>query len=170
MLSDSMYMIAGITDTNSDPSKPIKGFDNFFSDREHFKSVEIGWTSSHERIIFDNTHITFWHKGRQVAANIPDGWGFAFSYSRYLNDNFMPFVRGGYADDGGSLLQKSLSAGVGLNWGEPNRKYILSGPERPARTRVVLSVPVTGSHRNHSGHAADQGPCPQSGGEHDLDV
>ena len=45
----------------------------------------------------------------------------------------MPFVRGAYADDGGSLLQKSLSLGVGyqteafdgllgaaFNWGEPN--------------------------------------------------
>ncbi len=142
MLSDNMYMIAGITDTNSDPSKPIKGFDDFFSDREHFKSVEIGWTSSHERIIFDNTHITFWHKGRQVAANIPDGWGFAFSYSRYLNDNFMPFVRGGYADDGGSLLQKSLSAGVGLNWGEPNESTFSPGLSDQLALEVFYRFPL----------------------------
>ena len=133
MVTDNMYMIAGITDTNGDPGDPFEGFDNFFSDNEYFTSFEIGWTSSHQRIIFDNTHVTVWHKDRQVAAGVNSGWGAAFSYSRYLNDNFMPFVRGGYADDGGSLLQKSLSVGmgyqteafsgllgVGLNWGEPN--------------------------------------------------
>ncbi len=45
----------------------------------------------------------------------------------------MPFIRGGYADDGGTLLQKSLSIGLGYNaiagrdqlgvaanWGQPN--------------------------------------------------
>ncbi|MDX2475833.1 MAG: carbohydrate porin, partial [Gammaproteobacteria bacterium] len=64
----------------------------------------------------------------------PGGWGLAFNYSRSLDeDRFMPFVRGGYADEGGTLLQKSLSAGLGyntfggrdqlgvaVNWGEPN--------------------------------------------------
>ena len=133
MVNDSMYVIAGITDTNGDPSDPFQGFDNFFSDNEYFKSVEIGWTSSQDRIIFDNTHITLWHKDRQVEAGVNSGWGAAFSYSRYLNDKMMPFVRGAYADDGGTLLQKSLSvgigyqtvafnglAGAGLNWGEPN--------------------------------------------------
>ena len=74
---------------------------------------EIGYTSSQERIIFDNYHLTFWHKDRQVAASVPSGWGVNFSASRYLNDKMMPFLRGGYADDGGSLLQKSLSVGMG---------------------------------------------------------
>ena len=45
----------------------------------------------------------------------------------------MPYLRGGYADKGGSLLQKSLSAGLGyhlkdgislvglgFNWSQPN--------------------------------------------------
>ena len=32
----------------------------------------------------------------------------------------MPFVRGGYADDGGTLLQKTLSAGLGYHWGGNN--------------------------------------------------
>ena len=30
----------------------------------------------------------------------------------------MPFLRGGYADDGGTLLQKSLSGGLGYHWGQ----------------------------------------------------
>jgi len=145
----------GITDTNGDPSDPFSGFDNFFSDNEYFTSVEIGWTSSHERIIFDNTHVTVWHKDRQVVAGVNSGWGLAFSYSRYLDDNFMPFVRGAYADDGGSLLQKSLSIGmgyqtvafsgllgVGLNWGEPNEDTFAPGLKDQYAIEAFYRVPV----------------------------
>jgi porin len=133
MLTDRFYLIAGLTDTNGDPSDPFKGFDNFFSDNEYFASIEVGYTSSQERIILDNYHLTVWHKDRQDAANIPSGWGVNFSASRYLNDNFMPFLRGGYTEDAGSLLESSISAGIGynteafngllgaaVNWGSPN--------------------------------------------------
>jgi porin len=133
MLTDRFYLIAGITDTNGDPSDPFKGFDNFFSDNEYFTSVELGYTSSQERIIFDNYHLTFWHKDRQEQASVPSGWGVNFSASRYLNENFMPFLRGGYTEDAGSLLEASISGGLGyqteafdgllgaaVNWGSPN--------------------------------------------------
>jgi porin len=56
------------------------------------------------------------------------------------NNTFKPFLRGGYADDGGTLLQKSIGAGfgyntfegrdelgVGVNWGEPNENSFGSG-------------------------------------------
>ena len=61
----------------------------------------------------------------------------------------MPFLRGGYADDGGSLLQKSLNAGVGynteafdgllgagINWGEPNEDTF--GPDLDDQSTVEL--------------------------------
>ena len=86
---------------------------------------------------------------------MPGGWGFAFSYSRYLNDNLMPFVRGGYADDGGSLLQKSLSAGVGyqppnfpgllgvgVNWGEPNESTFSPGLSDQLALEVFYRFPL----------------------------
>jgi porin len=133
MLTDRFYLIAGFTDTNGDPTDPFEGFDSFFSDNEYFKSIEIGYTSSQERIIFDNYHLTFWHKDAQTAANVPSGWGVNFSASRYLNDNLMPFLRGGFTEDAGSLLEASISGGVGyqteafdgllgaaVNWGRPN--------------------------------------------------
>jgi len=155
MLTDNWYVIAGITDTNGDPSDPFKGFDNFFSDNEYFTSVEIGWTSSHERIIFDNMHLTVWHKDRQANAGVNSGWGAAFSWSRYLNENFMPFVRGAYADDGGSLLQKSLSVGLGyqteafsglagaaINWGEPNEDTFAPGLDDQIAIELFYRVPV----------------------------
>ncbi len=155
MLTDNWYLIGGITDTNGDPSDPFKGFDNFFSDNEYFTSVEIGWTSSHERIIFDNMHLTVWHKDRQVDAGVNSGWGAAFSWSHYLNDNFMPFVRGAYADDGGSLLQKSLSIGMGyqteafsglagaaINWGEPNEDTFAPGLDDQIAIELFYRVPI----------------------------
>jgi porin len=50
-----------------------------------------------------------------------------------LNDNLMPFLRGGYTEDAGSLLEASISGGIGyqteafngllgaaMNWGRPN--------------------------------------------------
>jgi len=155
LLSDNLYMIAGITDTNGDPSDPFRGFGNFFSDNEYFTSVEIGWTSSHERIILDNAHVTLWHKDRQEELGVPSGWGAAFSYSTYLNDNFMPFVRGAYTDDAGSLLQKSLSLGfgyqaeafsgllgAGLNWGEPNEDTFGPGLDDQYAIEAFYRVPV----------------------------
>jgi porin len=155
MLTDKLYLIAGITDTNGDPSQPFDGFDNFFSDQEYFTSVEIGWTASQNRLIFDNTHLTLWHKDRQIEAGINDGWGAAFSFSRYLNDNFMPFVRAAYTEDGGSLLQKSLSVGLGyqnqlfpgllgagFNWGQPNEDTFSSGLKDQYAIEVFYRIPV----------------------------
>ena len=79
----------------------------------------------------------------------------AFSYSRYLNDNYMPFIRGAYADDGGSLLQKSLSVGmgrqteafsgllgVGLNWGQPNDDTFGPGLSDQYAIEAFYRVPV----------------------------
>ena len=155
MMTENIYVIAGITDTNGDPGKPFEGFDNFISDNEYFTSVEIGWTSSHERIIFDNTHLTIWHKDQQVEAGINSGWGAAFSYSRYVSNKLMPFVRGAYADDGGTLLQKSLSLGVGyqteafsgllglgFNWGEPNEDTFGPGLSDQYAIEAFYRVPV----------------------------
>jgi len=68
-----------------------------------------------------------------TAAGTPGGWGVAFHFITFINENLMPFVRAGYADDGGTLMEKSVSAGlayqkiagrdvlgIGFNWGEPN--------------------------------------------------
>ncbi len=155
MINDNIYVIGGITDTNGDPSEPFDGFDNFFSDNEYFTSVEIGWTTSKDRIIFDNTHLTLWHKDRQDELGVASGWGAAFSYSRYLNENYMPFIRGAYTDDGGSLLQKSLSVGmgrqveafsglvgVGINWGQPNEDTFGSGLDDQYAVEAFYRIPV----------------------------
>ena len=132
-LSDNVFAIAGIADANANPTKPFDGFDTFFNQREYFTNVDLGWTSSRDRAYFDNIHVTYWHADERVEAGVPSGWGVAGSFSLFPGDKWMPFVRAGYSKDGGSLLQKSLSAGFafqpnpefdlfgfGFNWGEPN--------------------------------------------------
>ena len=132
-LTDNIFLIGGLADLNADPTDPGQTLDSFFSDNEYFKHVEIGWTPSQDRIYLDNMHLTLWHADERVEAAQPSGWGANVSWTTYLGERWMPFVRAGYAEDGGSLMQKSVSVGfgyqpnpgknllgVGLNWGEPN--------------------------------------------------
>ena len=155
MLTDNYYLIASLTDTNGDPSDPLKGFGNFFNDNEYFSSVEFGWTTADEAIYLDNYHVTVWHKDRQVEANVNGGWGVNFSFARFVDQQWMPFLRGGYANDGGSLLQKSLSGGIGwktvafdgllgagVNWGQPNEETFLPGLDDQYAIEVFYRVPI----------------------------
>lgn len=120
MLTEKLYVIGGLADANADSTDPFNGFDTFFDDHEYFKTIEVGWTTAPDRFYLDNTHLTFWHADEREEVGISDGWGVNFSFSHSFAEKWMPFVRGGYADDGGSLLQKSLSTGLGYHWGENN--------------------------------------------------
>jgi len=136
MLSDQVYLVAGLTDANGDPGNPEDSFDSFFNDHEYFKHVEIGWTPSYDRRYLDNAHVLLWHADERDDAGVPDGWGVNVSFARFLDDTWMPFVRAGYSDDGGALLEKSVSVGIGrymayrrdllglgLNWGKPSSDF-----------------------------------------------
>jgi porin len=132
-LNDNFYMIAGFADSNSDPHKPGDGFDTFFNDHEFFEHFEIGWNPTRETAFLNNVHLTLWHADEREAAATPDGWGANISFSWSFSEHWIPFIRAGYAKDGGSLLEKTLSAGfayqtvpggnqlgVAYNWGKPN--------------------------------------------------
>ena len=142
MLTENFYVIAGFADSNADSTDPFEGFDTFFSDHEFFKSIEFGWVTSRDRFYFDNTHFTFWQVDDRKAAGVESGWGATFSYSHSYDEKWMPFVRAGYAKDGGSLIQKTFSTGIGyhfsddisllgigFNWGEPNETTFGPGLE-----------------------------------------
>jgi porin len=157
MATDNLYVIGGLANAYSDPTDPFDdSFDRFFSDGEFFASLEIGWTSSQSRIYQDNTHVTLWHVDDSVDAGAVEGWGVAFSHVRYFGDHWMPFIRGGYADDGGSLLEKSISVGflyqdqpgadllgVGLNWGEPNESSFGPGLDDQWTVEAFYRIPIT---------------------------
>lgn len=137
LFDNNVFIIGSVVDRNGDPTEIGDGFDTFFGDNEYFSSIEIGHTSAHSKIALDNLHLTLWHVDAREEAGAPSGWGANFSWSRYYNDRIMPFVRAGYTDDSGSLLEKTLSVGfgyrpdpttlapgdligVGFNWGEIN--------------------------------------------------
>lgn len=129
MITDKIYVQAGIADANSDPADP---FNNLLEDSDFFKWVEVGFVPSQDRIYFENLHLTFWHIDER-ANGTPDGWGLNASWQRWIHEKWLPFIRGGYTEDSGSLLDRSVSVGVGyqpvprrgvvggtLNWGRPN--------------------------------------------------
>ena len=127
-LSDHVYTVAGFADANGDPTNP--SFD-LFDDFETFKHVEIGWTSSYERRYFDNIHLTAWQVDERDDAGVPDDRGVAFSASWFVENRWVPFLRGGWSDGDAALMQGNISTGLGyfnrhrdlmgfgLSWGEP---------------------------------------------------
>ena len=133
MLTDQIYIIGGVANAFTDSTAPFDTVGDFFDKNDYFTSFEIGWTQSQEQIYLENAHVTFWHVDDSIAAGTPGGWGAAFQYFTFINENLMPFIRAGFADDGGTLMEKSVSIGlgyqkiagrdllgIGLNWGEPN--------------------------------------------------
>ena len=131
MITDNLYAVAGFSDANGDATR--SGFDTFFDDNEYFKHIEFGWTSSKDRIYFDNIHITAWHQDTREKANVEDSRGLAFSATKFINDTWMPFLRAGWSEGNAPLLEGTVSAGVGyymsprkdligfgLNWGRPS--------------------------------------------------
>ncbi|NIS80947.1 MAG: porin [Anaerolineales bacterium] len=132
MATDNVYVVGGLADANGDPTEPGDWFESFFEDREYFYHLEVGWTSSFERRYFDNIHLTGWYADERRQAQVPYGWGLAFSATKFISDKWMPFLRAGWSNDGGALLEASVGAGIGyymsesrdligfgLNWGKP---------------------------------------------------
>ncbi len=132
--AEHFYVLAGLADANGNPRYPLDSVDGFFSDGEYFKHIETGWYGNWESRFEDNIHLTYWHADERTEAGVPDGWGVQFSFSRNLGERWLPFLRIGYADGGGSPLDRSVSTGfayyasgrdsvfaLGLNWGRPNR-------------------------------------------------
>jgi porin len=154
-LSKNIYTIASISDAGSDPTKPFKSFDTFFSNNDYFKSIELGWVTSKDHFYADNIHVTYWHSdGSEVTASLP-GWGIAFSAMYRFNENWLPFIRGGFANDGGTLLQKSINAGFSydlkggsllgfaLGWGEPNKTTFSPGLDNQITTEIFFRMQIS---------------------------
>ena len=138
-LTDDVYVMAGLVDENGDATDPGEGFDTFTNDHEYFKHFEIGWTgASQEAYYLNNVHLTLWHADERDDLDVKDGWGGVLSFNHTIGDKWLAFVRTGWAEDSGSLLERSVSIGggytpggmatlgsgsqlgFGLNWGQPN--------------------------------------------------
>ena len=133
MPTKNIYILGGIADANGDPTDIGDSINSFFSESEFFTHIEVGWISSWDRRFSDNIHLTAWHADEREEAQVPNGWGVAFSFSRLFADTWEPFFRAGYSENGGALWERSISAGfgyypdkkgnalgVGLNWSRPS--------------------------------------------------
>lgn len=119
-MGSNYYLMLGFADTNGDPSDFSGSIDIFFDDKEYFKHIELGWYSDWDDRFSNNIHVTLWQADERKAQNVAKGWGGVLSYSDKINDNWLPFLKLGYADGGGSMLEKSVSGGVGYYANEKN--------------------------------------------------
>lgn len=140
MFTPNLYVLGGAADANGDPHDPTHSFSSL-GDGELFKHFEVGWIRSFENRFADNIHITFWQVDDRVEADVEGSWGTALSLSHTVGQRWLPFVRGGFADGGGAIVDRSVSAGVGcllnerrdyfgigLNWGRPPREAAGENP------------------------------------------
>lgn len=124
---NNLYVVGSVADANADPTEP--DFD-VFDTGETFKSLEIGFTSSPDRIYFDNIHLTFWQSDKASDGSRAGDEGVAFSAAWFVKNTWMPFLRAGTAKGDAALYKTSVSAGIGyfarntdlaglgLNWAE----------------------------------------------------
>ena len=112
MLSDKVFLIGGITDMESDATKPFESVNSFFDEGHHFKSVELGWTQNKDSIYTDNLHVSLWQADESEMQGSTKGHGAVVSFSRMVG-RWLPFVRAGVSEDAGALSEKSLSTGFG---------------------------------------------------------
>ncbi len=132
MLTSNIYVIGSLADANGDPTLSVNPFDSFFDTSEYFTSAEIGWTSEQGRIYLDNVHLTYWHADARKAAGVEQSEGVTFSAARYINDKWLPFIRGGWSEGTAAPMKRSIAGGIGLRrdnkdvvgvgiaWGEPS--------------------------------------------------
>ena len=113
-MADGEYLWgASLSDLNADPTNPFHSADYFFSRREYFKSAELGWTTSRDRVYRDSLSLSFWHVDAVEASGTKAGWGFNLSASQWLNEQWLPFARAGYTHETSATFDRSLSAGIG---------------------------------------------------------
>jgi porin len=118
-LGDNFYVVAGLMDARGIPDEPGDSLDDFFDEKEHFRSVEIGYTTSFDRRYFDNIHFVYWESDEQTddLGNVVEakGDGWTFSAAHFFDDKYMPFLRYGDSDGGGgALYEEVLTVGLGI--------------------------------------------------------
>ena len=125
LLGNNFYLAASLMDAAGDPGHAKESLDQFFDNSEYFKHIEIGYTTSPDRIYFDNIHFVYWQSDEQTTTTgESEGSGWTFSYAKFINDKYMPFLRIGDSDGGGgALLEKMVTAGLGIYYGETNELF-----------------------------------------------
>ena len=125
LIGENIYLAASLMDAAGDPSDPLESLDQFFDNNEYFKHIEIGYTTSPDRIYFDNIHFVYWESDAQAkSTGESKGSGWTFSYATFIDDKYLPFLRIGDSDGGGgALLERMVSAGLGIYNGDTRELF-----------------------------------------------
>jgi len=125
LLGNNFYLAASLMDAAGDPGHVKESIDHFFDNKEYFKHIEIGYTTSPDRIYFDNIHFVYWESDEQSkTTGESEGSGWTFSYAKFIDDKYMPFLRIGDSDGGGgALLEKMVTAGLGIYYSDTNELF-----------------------------------------------
>lgn len=154
-LTKQIYVVGSFTDINGKAKEFWKGFDTFFNKFETVKTLELGYTPGMPYVFLKNAHLTFWQVDEQSSTGTPNGWGLAGSVSWAIGQKHLPFIRGGYAKDGGAFYSGSVSAGyayniagpntlgVGLNWNRPNESTFGPGLDDQYSSEIFFKWQVT---------------------------
>ncbi|MCF7494896.1 carbohydrate porin [Vibrio sp. L5-1] len=110
-LTDKIYGSASILDAKGNASNLGQGVEDLFDSKATWKSLEIGYTPSKEALFIDNAHVTVWQ--RDAVENDKEGYGVNVSLSGLIDNQWLPFLRAGWAEDGGAMYDASVSVGFG---------------------------------------------------------
>lgn len=130
-ITDSVYSSASIMDAKGNASDLIQGAEDLFDSGATWKSFEIGYTPSRDMLFIENAHVTFWQ--RDAVGSDKEGHGINVNFSGLIAQQWLPFLRAGWAKDAGAIYDASVSAGFGymptqrnqdmfglaLNWASP---------------------------------------------------
>ena len=129
-----LYILAGIHDINGGPDQ---GIESFFTDKEYFKALEIGWDTKYA-FGNGNIHALFWDTDRRTSTNTPSSRGVTVGGEQEFG-RLLPFLRYGYSEGGGTPLRHLVAGGfgikkifgrpsdiigVGLSWGQPIADHV----------------------------------------------
>ncbi|WP_428618200.1 carbohydrate porin [Shewanella sp.] len=110
-ITDKVYGSASIMDAKGNASDLLQGAEDLFDSGATWKSLEIGYTPSRDMLFIQNAHLTFWQ--RDEVGNDEEGYGINVNLSGLIEKQWLPFIRYGWAEDGGAMYDSSLSAGFG---------------------------------------------------------
>ena len=119
-LTNNLYLLGTALDANGewDGSGDIdKG--------EFFTGLEFGWTKQGtgkgEPYLFDNVHVSYWHRDAIEDAGTGSGQGVSLTISGwYAERGWGGFLRAGWAEGNVSLIEKSAAVGVATHVTERN--------------------------------------------------
>lgn len=128
-MNDNWAVLSGFADANADPSDPWDSATDFFEEGESLKHVAVGWSPDWGDRYNQLSQLTLWQVDDRDEAGIKGGQGVDFAASASAG-KWLPFLRVGYAEDGGAILDRAITvgtgymarggkdlAGVGVNWG-----------------------------------------------------